>query len=130
MTEQQEYDLQILIASGPEALARAALGFAFAVSATVSGAKVLLILTLNGTAWLTADEPSVQQKVNGFDSIGNYMTVLKDTGAVIRLCSACVAGNCAVAAASSNPPLGESSYVGLTEVAIRTAQGSAQTIVF
>lgn len=129
MTEQQEYDLQILIASGPEALARAVLGFAFAVSAAVSGVRVLVVLVLNATVWLTMDEPSAEQKVHGFNSIRDYMTVLKDTGAVVRLCSACAAENCAIATAGS-VPLGESSYVGLTEAAIRTAKGSARTIVF
>jgi predicted peroxiredoxin len=129
MTEQQEYDLQILIASGPEALTRAVLGFAFAVSAAVSGVRVLVVLVLNATVWMTMDEPSAGQKVQGFDSIKDYMTVLKDTGAVVRLCSACAAENCAMATAGS-VPLGESSYVGLTEAAIRTAKGSARTIVF
>jgi predicted peroxiredoxin len=129
MTEQQEYDLQILIASGPEALTRAVLGFAFAVSAAVSGVRVLVVLVLNATVWLTMDEPSAEQEVHGFNSIRDYMTVLKDTGAVVRLCSACAAENCAIATAGG-VPLGESPYVGLTEAVIRTAKGSARTIVF
>ncbi len=129
MTQQQDYDLQIMIASGPEALARAVLGFAFAVSATVSEAKVLVILTLNGTAWLATDEPSARKKVNGFDSIENYMAVLNDTDAVVRLCSTCAEGNCATVATSSDH-LSEDPYIGLTEVAIRAAKGSARTVVF
>ena len=78
MTGQQDYDLQIVIASGPEALARAA---------------------------------------------------LNDTDAVVRLCSACAVGNCATVTAG-NDHRGERPYIGLTEVAIRAASGSARTVVF
>jgi predicted peroxiredoxin len=129
MTEPQEYDLQVVIASGPEALARAVLGFAFAVSAVVSGAKALVILTLNGTAWWTTDEPSAQQRVNGFDTIENYLKVLRDANAVIRLCSACTVGKDTTGAAR-NEDFNEETYIGLTEAAIRTAKGPARTVVF
>lgn len=130
MTEPQAYDLQIMIASGPEDLARAVLGFAFAVSATVSGAKVLVILTLHGTAWQAQDEPAARQKANGFDSIESYLAALKEAGAAIRMCSACVTTACVTAGASDPEAWEERPYIGLTEAAIRAADRSVQTVVF
>lgn len=129
MTEPQEYDLQVLMASGPENLARAVLGFAFAVSAAVSGARVLVVLTLDAGKWLTEDEPLARQKVNGFDSVESYLSVLKEMSAVVRVCSACVVGECSVSTAE-NEPGGRALYIGLTEAAIRTSRGSVQTVVF
>jgi hypothetical protein len=99
------------------------------VSAVAAGARVLVILTLEGTAWLTEDYALAQEQVNGFDSIESYLTVLKEAGAAVRLCSACVTGACAMTAAN-HEFLEDRPYVGLTEAAIRVAQKRVQTVVF
>ncbi len=129
MTEHRERGLQIVIASGPEALPRAVLGFALAVSAAASGIEVTIILTLSGIAWLTPGATAAGQTVNGFDSISAYMATLRDQGVVLRLCSACMADGCS-SGRSPIEPLSGSSYVGLTEVAIRAVGASTQTVVF
>ncbi|MBN1359415.1 MAG: DsrE family protein [Sedimentisphaerales bacterium] len=129
MTEPREYDLQVVIASGPEALGRAVLGLAFAISAVASGVNVLVILTLNGITWLTTNEPSAEHKINGFDSVRSYLAILKEAGVAVRLCSACVAGHCAVPPAGHDA-LREKPYIGLAEAAIRAARDSVQTVVF
>jgi len=127
MDNDRRHALHVVIASGPEALGRAVLGFAFAVSAAVSGIKVMVILTLNGTAWAYENEPLIKQTQNGFDSIANYMEILKDNGATVSLCSTCLENNCTPARSSNKRSL---SYVGLTELAIRSVNGPAQTVIF
>lgn len=129
MKNEHPNELQVMIASGPEALDRAVLGFAFALSAVTSDVKVSIILTLQGTAWVNRDIPAARQTVNGFQPIGDYMDMLEDYGAVVRLCSSCVESNCTLADTNKNTATAVS-YVGMTEVAIRTANGTAQTVVF
>ena len=129
MDQQQQYELQILIVSGPEAVDRAVLGFAFAVSAATSGIKVMVFLTLQGIAWAEQNIPAAKQKVNGFSSIEDYINILKDNDAVIRLCSSCVKNNCAIDKVELENT-DTCSYIGLTEVAIRAACNTINTIVF
>ena len=129
MSQQQTYDLQIMITSGPEDLGRAVLGFAFALSAATSGVNVTIILTLQGKVWAEENIPAAKQSVNGFKPIGDYMDILEDSGAVVRLCSSCAKGNFTLPDNSKNTAT-VSSYVGLTEVAIRTTKGNTQTVVF
>lgn len=129
MTRKQPYTLQVIIASGPEAVGRAVLGFAFALSAAISGVKVLVILALQGVAWAEQNIPAARQSVNGFAPIIEYMNMLKDNGAVVRLCSSCVEDNCTIDKAKLNTAE-TGSYMGLTEVAIRATRGTTETIIF
>ena len=128
MGREQLCHLQILIASGPEDLGRAVLGFAFALAAAASGANVIVILTLQGVVWLDKDVSSAKQSFGGFLPIGDYMDMLKDRGVAIRLCSSCLEGNCKTDmgrnAATVLP------YIGLVEVATQTISRAAQTVVF
>jgi predicted peroxiredoxin len=127
MVGEQQCHLQVVIVSGAEDVARATLGFAFAVSAAVSGVKVTVILALNGIDWTTNNELAAKRSVNAFDSISEYMSILGSSGAVVRLCAACAEGKCLIE--HENESAGPS-YIGLAEAAIRTANGSAQTVVF
>jgi predicted peroxiredoxin len=129
MENEQQNELQVMIASGPEALDRAVLGFAFALSAVTSDIKVSIILALEGTAWMDRDIPASGQSVNGFQPIRDYLDILEDYGVVVRLCSSCVENNCALADACKSVATAVS-YVGMTEVAIKTANGTAQTVIF
>jgi len=129
MINEQLNELQVVIASGPEAIDRAVLGFAFALSAVTSDIKVSIILALEGTAWMDRDIPAAEQSINGFQPIRDYMNILEDYDVVIRLCSSCVENNCALADACKSTAT-TVSYVGMTEVAIKTANGTAQTVVF
>jgi predicted peroxiredoxin len=126
---QQPYELQVMIASGHEALDRAVLGFAFALSAVTSGVNVIIILTLQGKVWAEKDVPAARQSVNGFKSIGDYINILEDNGAVVRLCSSCVECDCPLPDKNKDTTTA-SSYVGLTEVAIKTMNSNTQTVVF
>jgi predicted peroxiredoxin len=134
MEQEQPYTLQVIIASGPEAIGRAVLGFAFALSAVTSGEKVVIILALEAVAWAGQDIPAARQSVNGFASIKEYLDMLEDNGAVVRLCSSCAkkngsAINCAIDRIEQQS-VEAVSYVGLTEVAIRAAHDAVQTVVF
>ncbi len=129
MNRQQPYELQVIIASGPEALDRAVLGFAFAVSAATSGVNVTIILTLKGMVWAEKNIPEADQAVNGFQSVRSYMDILEDNGAVFRLCSSCVEDSFTLPDDNRyTATIG--SCVGLTEVAIKTTNGNTQTVVF
>jgi len=128
MEQQNRHALQVVIASGPEALGRAVLGFAFAVCAAISGVKVTVILALGGIAWAADHEPAAKQSVNGFDSISNYTDILKDHGATVRLCSACLSESCAVTMEKNDQA--QLPCVGLTEVAIQAGYGPVPTVVF
>lgn len=127
MKKRKEHILQVIIASGPEALGRAVLGFAFALSAAISGVQVTVILTLSGIAWVQKDTPAAGQSINGFSSISDYMSMLEANGAVFRLCSSCVDNFCTK---RDSEKKGMASYVGLTEVAIRASRDAVQTIIF
>jgi len=129
MIQKQTYALQVIIASGPEALGRAVLGFAFALSAATSGVKVVVILALDGTAWAENDIPAARQSVNGFAAIADYTRMLEDNNAIIRICSSCVEKNCTIEKTKHNNAE-TASYVGLTEVAIRATCDAVQTIIF
>ena len=128
MDREQPYNLQVLIASGPDDLDRAVLGFAFALSAAASGANVTVILALQGVVWLDKDIPAAKQSFSGFLPIGDYMDMLKDQGIVIRLCSSCLEGNCATDVSRNAAKV--MSYIGLVEVATQTVSKAAQTVVF
>lgn len=118
--------LQVLIASGPEALDRAVLGFAFALSAATAGVAVTVVLALQGTAWIKESLPEATQPVNGFSSIAEYMELLEENNVLVRLCSSCVGDRCTV----GRPDVAGAQYIGLTELAIQTVAGAAQTVVF
>ena len=121
--------LQVLIVSGPEALDRAVLGFAFALSATTCGAQVTVVLALEGTRWMNENLPAARQTVNGFASIADYLALLAESGAVVRLCSSCVEA-CCTAGHRSEASHAAVSYAGLTELTLRTVRGDAATVVF
>jgi predicted peroxiredoxin len=129
MTHPKSHALQVLITSGPEALDRAVLGFAFALSATTCGADVTVVLALEGITWIKKDTPEAHQTVNGFASVADYMTLLADGGAVVRLCSSCVEHDCALDRPTESAAE-KISYAGLTELALRTIRGDAATVVF
>jgi predicted peroxiredoxin len=129
MENTQPHALQVLMASGPESLDRAVLGFAFALSAATCGAKVTIILTQKGVAWVQKDVPEAHQRVNGFSSIAEYIDTLADSGAVVRLCSSCAERACSMDAPSKvvQPTF---PYIGLVEAAMNVVQHAAVTVVF
>lgn len=129
MMKKQTYALQVIIASGPEALGRAVLGFAFALSAATSGVKAVVILALQGIAWAERNIPAARQSVNGFSPIKDYIGMLEDNSTAIRICSSCVEKNCTTGKAEYNDAE-TFSYVGLTEVAIRATCHNVQTVIF
>jgi predicted peroxiredoxin len=129
MNQRQPCYLQIMITCGPEALGRAVLGFAFAVSAATSGVNVTIILILQGMVWAEKNIPAAGQSVNGFQSVRDYMDVLEDNGAVVRLCSSCVEGDYKLPDNEGNTAAA-GPYIGLTEVALRTTNDNIQTVVF
>lgn len=129
MKQKNTNDLQVIIASGPEALDRAVLGFAFALSAAISGVKVTIILTCRAVVWAKRNIQAAKQSVNGFASIEDYLDMLEENNVVTQICSSCIDNNCALSGGKENPAA-EISYVGMTEVAIKTANGTAQTVVF
>jgi predicted peroxiredoxin len=129
MTNKKQHSLQVIIASGPENLGRAVLGFAFSVSAAVSNIRVKVILTLDGVAWSAKNEPAARKSVNGFSPISEYMSILAKNGAEIGVCSTCVKNACA-ARRKANRRYVELPPVGLSEVVLSACGDRAYTVVF
>jgi predicted peroxiredoxin len=89
----EEYQLQVIIASGNEQIEKALLGFAFALAAASTGSRVVLFFTMNGAQW--TDEALGQEHiVNGFETINTYWDLLTELDAVFEGCTACVENYC------------------------------------
>jgi len=129
MTENKQCNLQVIIVSGPEDISRAVLGFAFASAAAVSEVDVTMVLSLDGLAWAGEDEPAAKKKVNGFDSISEYMDILLNSGAAIRLCSTCVKNSCRKSE-GNDAPLKDFPVAGLSELAVQSCNSHGRTVVF
>jgi predicted peroxiredoxin len=129
MTEKKKHELQVMITRGPEDISHAALGFAFAVSAVISDISVKVILVLNGVVWSTDKEQAAYKKVNGLDSVREYMNILIERDTDIYLCSTCAKG-CNLITHADHDDSSKFPYIGLTEVAICASRDSIQTIVF
>ncbi|NIA07760.1 MAG: hypothetical protein GWP14_09055 [Actinobacteria bacterium] len=127
--KKNKYDLHVVIASGPEDLSRAVLGFAFAASAAVSDINVLTMLSGDGAVWISDDAPRIREPRFAFSSIEEYIDILVQHNSDICLCSACAEHSCA--ADKINPKiLPRLCHSGLSELTIRTATDGVQTVVF
>lgn len=93
MMQQEEYQLQVIIASGDDQAERAVLGFAFALAAASTGSRVVLFFTMNGAQW-TNESLGGEGIVNGFESINTYWQLLTELGAVFEGCTTCVENYC------------------------------------
>jgi predicted peroxiredoxin len=128
MKNKKQPCLQVIIASGPKDLGRAVLGFAFGVSAVVSNINVKIILTLDGVTWAAKKEPAAQKKINGFGTISEYMNILAENGAAIKLCSTCANNICSTQKAKMNYQ--ELPMTGLSELVLSTCRTRIPTVVF
>lgn len=129
MTKNKENELQVIITHGLEDISHAVLGFAFAASAVTSDISVKVILMLNAVVWSTDKEPAAHKKLNGFDSIMEYMNVLIEYDTDIYLCSNC-SKSCGLTGKSTHNNSFKFPYIGLTEMSICASQGLTKTIVF
>lgn len=127
MPEKNNCGLQIIIASGPEDMHRAILGFAMAVSAAVSGIQVIVFLAMRGTTWGTSNAAIRNQIVPGFKSVAEYMEILKENGGEVHMCSTCSELSCPMPVSKQNQLPGLE-LAGFTEVAIRAT--GVPTITF
>ena len=119
MTEDRH--LQILITAGPEAQARATLGFAAAAAAAAAGTHVSVFLVLNGIWWA---RPSKQRDmpVAGFPTISELLNAYLAAGGVLEGCTTCFDNACQVI-----QPLGDLPVepAGLTTIALRMTESAA-----
>jgi predicted peroxiredoxin len=122
MTEERH--LQILITAGPEAQARATLGFAAAATAAASGTDVSVFLVLNGIWWA---QPSKQRDVPvaGFPTISELLDAYLAAGGVLEGCTACFDNACQIIQPQGDLPV---EPMGLTTIALRMTQSA--TVVF
>lgn len=93
MDQEEEYGLQVIIASGLEAPHRAIAGFALALAAAASGTKVVVWLTMHGATWAVRNQGN-QEDVPGFSSVAGYIRLLKEEGASIEFCTTCSGNGC------------------------------------
>lgn len=85
--------LQVVILSGATEVQRAVFGFASALAAASSGARVHVVLSMHGAHWAaetTGDELSVPE----FASIGELIERIQEIGGVVEACSTCVDNYC------------------------------------
>ncbi|MCA9258265.1 MAG: DsrE family protein [Planctomycetales bacterium] len=83
------FDLQIMISAGESAADRAALGFATAAAAAVSGSRVVVFLAMDGAVW-TLRTKGLKSTVPGFKPIAEFYDILQQCEASIEGCSSCV----------------------------------------
>ena len=92
MTE-SSYDLQILLASGPEAPEKAVLAMATALSGTHSAVRVRLVMAMRGTIWCAPSEGNAAL-VEGYPPIGEMLKDLVEEGVGVFGCSSCIDQYC------------------------------------
>jgi len=88
-----DFQLQVIIASGNEQTEKAVLGFAFALAAASTGSRVVLFFTMNGAQW-TDEALGGDSIVNGFETINTYWELLTELNAVFEGCTSCVENYC------------------------------------
>ncbi len=117
-------NLQILITAGPEAQARATLGFAAAAAAAAAGTNVSVFMVLNGIWW---SHPSKQRDtaVAGFPPITELIDAFVCAGGVLEGCTACFENACWLHGPDSDVKV---EPAGLTTIAVRMTQQA--TVVF
>lgn len=89
----QKYDLQFIVASGPESPERATFAFAAALAAAHSGSKVAIALTMRGAHW-AGPESGKDELVHGFHPIAELIEMIQEAGGVVEACSTCVDNFC------------------------------------
>jgi len=129
MSKKNKCALQVIIASGPRDIGRAALGFAFATSAAVSNIKVHIVLASDGVAWIKKNQSKARQKVGAFGSIAQFLDILAENGAVISVCSACLQSGC-LSGVCGKKILTKFPAAGLSELAVRMCKPGVTTVVF
>ena len=92
----QEYDLQIIVASGPADPKRAVLGLAMAASAASCGRRVQIYFAMDGAQFLLSENCS-RIVVDGFPSVSDLVEVVYESGGAILYCPNCLQGQCAPA---------------------------------
>jgi predicted peroxiredoxin len=90
-----EYQLQVIIASGPDQAQRAILGLSMAASASAAGVRVAIFFAMAGAQLLNATNCS-QILVAGFPSVAEFVKILIDSDGAVEYCPNCVDGECAV----------------------------------
>lgn len=92
--QDNDFDLQVIVASGPGEVTRATLGFAFALGAAACGQSVVVFLTMEGASW--ADPTFVQpDPPPGFEMVRTYLDDLFELEARVEGCTSCVEHHCA-----------------------------------
>lgn len=129
MGKKKQPDLQVIIASGPKDLGRAALGFAFASSAAVSNIRVKITLALDGIAWAAKNEPAAKKSVSGFSPISEYLGILAKSEVDINACSTCVKNACTIKRGAKRR-FNNLTAAGLSELVLAMCNDRAYTVVF
>ncbi len=88
MAEEEDFDIQIIIASGYKNYEKATLGFATACACATSGGKVVVFLSMEGAVFAAESETKVALIPN-FETIERYTDILLEAGAKIEVCSTC-----------------------------------------
>lgn len=126
---EDDFDIQIIIASGYKDIERAILGFATACACVTSGAKVVVFLSMEGAVF-AAETEGKAVLVNNFETIHDYLDILQSEGVQIEVCTACAENFTPTKErVGRQKKLREGMiYAGLSTAAIRSIK--TQTIVF
>lgn len=124
----KDFDMQIIIVSGPRDTEKAISGLATALSCASSGFKIVVFFMMQGAAFGNPNEGLVAS-IHGFKSIQEYIDLLLESGVTVEACTSCVENYCVAKKVKGvkelRPGIG---YAGLSTAAIRAI--TTKTIVF
>ena len=83
-----QFDLQIIISTGPDTPGRAIVGHSMAASAAAMGLRVLMFLAYDGAEWGTTRLSNREDVGDVEDLINHQLSILEADGR-IEVCSAC-----------------------------------------
>lgn len=86
-------ELQVIILTGPEAVARAIFGFSAALAAAASGVAVRVVLSMHGAYW-GAETTGSAVSIPDFPPVAELIDQLLELEVPIEACSTCVDNFC------------------------------------
>jgi predicted peroxiredoxin len=90
-----EYELQVIIVSGPDEPRRAIAGLAMAASACCAGTKVGVYMVMDGARCLSTAN-CTRVLAQGFPTVREFVEVIRESGGAVEYCPACLNEECAV----------------------------------
>ena len=90
-----EYDVQVIIASGPSNAQRAILGLSMAASAAASGKRTYVYMAMEGARCLTQESCSTPL-LAGYPTVAEYIQIISSADGTVEYCPSCLGLECAL----------------------------------